>query len=110
MANPAATPAQVATALINNSTLGKVTSPGTGSANRLLHSLFGATPPPGNVAPTANFSFTTSGLTATFTDSSSDSDGTIASYAWTYGDATTDTGATTSHTYTTPGTYPVTHH
>src|SRR5258706_13475921 len=35
----------------------------------------------GNVAPTANFSFVTSGLTATFTDSSSDSDGTISSRA-----------------------------
>ncbi|WP_399894290.1 S8 family peptidase [Streptomyces sp. BBFR51] len=31
-----ATPAQVATALVNGATTGKVTSPGTGSANRLL--------------------------------------------------------------------------
>ncbi|MBK9656599.1 MAG: S8 family serine peptidase [Rhodanobacteraceae bacterium] len=106
--NPAATPAQVATALINNSTLGKVTSPGTGSANRLLHSLFGATPPPGNVAPTANFSFTTSGLTATFTDSSSDSDGSIASRSWNFGDGTTSTATSPSKTYAAAGTYTVT--
>jgi subtilisin family serine protease len=34
--NPTATPAQVAAALIANATTGKVTSPGTGSPNRLL--------------------------------------------------------------------------
>ncbi|MES2670446.1 MAG: S8 family peptidase [Pseudomonadota bacterium] len=44
--NPSATPAQVTTAIINNSTPNKVTSPGTGSPNRLLYSLFGGTPPP----------------------------------------------------------------
>ena len=46
--NPLARPAQVTTALINASTLGKVTSPGTGSPNRLLYSLFssgGGSPP-----------------------------------------------------------------
>ncbi len=42
-ANPTATPAQVATALINNATLNKVTDPRTGSPNRLLYTL---TPPP----------------------------------------------------------------
>ncbi len=44
--NPSATPAQVTTALINNSTPNKVTSPGTGSPNRLLYSIFGGTTPP----------------------------------------------------------------
>ncbi|GGR57779.1 S8 family peptidase [Streptomyces roseolus] len=34
--HPSATPAQVATALVNGATPGKVTSPGTGSPNRLL--------------------------------------------------------------------------
>ncbi|MFL5538380.1 MAG: S8 family serine peptidase, partial [Longimicrobiaceae bacterium] len=34
--NPSATPAAVASALIANATTGKVTSPGTGSPNRLL--------------------------------------------------------------------------
>ena len=38
--NPSATPAQVTSALITNSTPNKVTSPGTGSPNRLLYSLF----------------------------------------------------------------------
>jgi subtilisin family serine protease len=44
--NASATPAQVATALINNSTANKVTSAGTGSPNRLLYSIFGGTTPP----------------------------------------------------------------
>ena len=44
--NPSATPAQVTTALINNSTPNIVTSPGTGSPNRLLYSIFGGTTPP----------------------------------------------------------------
>ncbi|MDV5145786.1 S8 family peptidase [Streptomyces sp. SBC-4] len=37
-ANPAATPAQVGTALVNNATPGKVQDPKSGSPNRLLHS------------------------------------------------------------------------
>ncbi len=44
--NPSATPSQVTSAIINNSTPNKVTSPGTGSPNRLLYSLSGGTTPP----------------------------------------------------------------
>ena len=36
---------------------------------------------------------------------SSDPDGSIASYAWAFGDGGTGTGATTSHTYQNPGSY-----
>ncbi|MEU1860917.1 S8 family peptidase [Streptomyces gardneri] len=39
-ANPAATPAQVGTALVNNATSGKVQDPKSGSPNKLLHSNF----------------------------------------------------------------------
>ena len=39
---------------------------------------------------------------------SNDPDGSIASYAWDYGDTTTGAGATPSHTYAAPGTYTVT--
>jgi len=62
----------------------------------------------GNVPPTANFSFTTNGLVATFTDSSSDSDGTISSRSWTFGDGGTSTATNPSHTYAAAGTYSVT--
>jgi PKD repeat protein len=66
-----------------------------------------------NVPPVANVSATpTSGttpLTVQFTGSgSSDSDGTIASYAWTFGDGGTATTANPAHTYTTAGTFTAT--
>ena len=66
----------------------------------------GTTPPPGS--PVANFSDTTSGLVATFTNTSTDTGGTITSYAWTFGDGGTSTVASPSHTYTAAGTYTVT--
>jgi len=62
----------------------------------------------GNVPPVANFTFTTSGLTANFTDTSTDSDGTIASRSWTFGDGGTSTATNPSHTYAAAGTYTVT--
>ena len=58
--------------------------------------------------PTANFSFTTNGLTANFTDSSTDSGGTIGSHSWTFGDGSTSTATNPSHTYAAAGTYSVT--
>jgi PKD repeat protein len=61
-----------------------------------------------NNPPVANFSFTTSGLVANFTDSSTDSDGTIASRSWNFGDSTSSTATNPSHTYAASGTYSVT--
>jgi serine protease len=63
-----------------------------------------------NTAPTANFSSSTSGLTATFTDSSTDPQGnaTITGHAWNFGDAGTSTATSPSHTYAAAGTYTVT--
>ena len=61
----------------------------------------------GNIPPVANFTFTTSGLTANFTDSSSDPDGTISSRSWTFGDGGTSTATNPSHTYAAGGTYTV---
>jgi PKD repeat protein len=62
----------------------------------------------GNVAPVANFTASTNGLTATFTDTSSDSDGSIASRSWNFGDGSTSTAANPSRTYAASGTYNVT--
>ncbi|MBL8297399.1 MAG: pre-peptidase C-terminal domain-containing protein [Rhodanobacteraceae bacterium] len=64
--------------------------------------------PPQNTPPVANFSFATNGLSANFTDSSTDSDGTIASRSWNFGDSTTSTATNPSKTYTAAGTYTVT--
>jgi serine protease len=61
-----------------------------------------------NVAPVANFSFTTSGLTANFSDSSTDSDGSVVSRSWNFGDGTTSTATNPSKTYSAAGTYTVT--
>jgi hypothetical protein len=44
--NPSASPATVAAAIINSSTLNHVTGAGTGSPNRLLFSLLSGAPPP----------------------------------------------------------------
>src|ERR1051326_2067026 len=44
--NPTASPATVTAAIVNNSTMNKVTSAGTGSPNRLLFSLLTGAPPP----------------------------------------------------------------
>ncbi|UXI70469.1 M20/M25/M40 family metallo-hydrolase [Tahibacter amnicola] len=63
---------------------------------------------PGNQPPVANFSFSFSGLSGTFTDSSTDSDGTIASRSWAFGDGTTSTATHPSKTYASAGTYSVT--
>ncbi|MBS0558328.1 MAG: PKD domain-containing protein [Proteobacteria bacterium] len=58
--------------------------------------------------PAANFTYTTNGLTATFTDTSTDSGGTINAWSWTFGDSTTATTRNPSHTYAAAGTYSVT--
>jgi PKD repeat protein len=79
-----------------------------GGASHTKTSSVTVTTGPANVPPTANFSFTTSGLTATFTDSSTDSDGTIASRSWAFGDGGTSTATNPSRTYAAAGTYTVT--
>ncbi|GAB3786627.1 PKD domain-containing protein [Dyella agri] len=58
--------------------------------------------------PVANFTDTVSGLTVNFTDSSTDTGGTISSHSWTFGDGATSTTASPSHTYAAAGTYSVT--
>ncbi|MDQ6740201.1 MAG: PKD domain-containing protein [Actinomycetota bacterium] len=65
--------------------------------------------PAPNQSPVAKFSSSVSGLDASVDGSaSSDPDGSVASYAWDYGDQTTGTGATAAHTYAAAGTYSVT--
>ena len=61
-----------------------------------------------NIAPTANFSLSTNGRTATFKDKSSDADGNIAARRWDFGDGTSSTSVNPVHTYAASGTYNVT--
>ena len=62
----------------------------------------------GNAPPVANFSYAASGLTANFTDLSGDSDGSIVSRSWNFGDGGTSTAANPSHAYSAGGSYSVT--
>jgi PKD repeat protein len=62
-----------------------------------------------NVPPKASFTTSLSGLTASVDgSSSSDSDGSIASYAWNFGDGATGSGASAQHTYAAGGTFTIT--
>ncbi len=61
----------------------------------------------GNTPPVANFTATTSGLNATFTDTSTDANGSIASRSWNFGDGSSATTSPVTHTYTSAGTYTV---
>jgi chitodextrinase len=60
--------------------------------------------------PIAQFSASRNGMVASVdAGASSDTDGSIAAYSWNFGDGTAaKSGATTSHTYSTPGAYTVT--
>jgi PKD repeat protein len=61
-----------------------------------------------NQPPVASFTSSCTNLACSFHGSgSSDPDGTIGSYAWTFGDGATGTGASPSHTYAAAGTYTV---
>ena len=64
--------------------------------------------PPPNQPPVASFTSSCSGLTCGFTSTSSDSDGSIVAYSWTFGDSATATLADPSHTYESAGTHTVT--
>jgi len=61
----------------------------------------------GNVPPSSSFTWSASGLTASFTDTSSDSDGTIQSRSWNFGDGGSSASTNPSHTYSADGTYTV---
>ncbi len=62
-----------------------------------------------NTPPTASFQLSCAALTCSVNGSgSTDPDGTIASYAWNFGDGGTAAGVTASHIYPAAGTYPIT--
>jgi PKD repeat protein len=66
-----------------------------------------AVSPPANTPPVASFTYGCTYLSCTFTDTSTDPGGSIASRSWAFGDGLTATTASPSHTYAAGGTYPV---
>jgi PKD repeat protein len=61
----------------------------------------------GNNPPVASFTSDCSGLSCDFTDTSSDSDGSVVSWSWDFGDGTTSTAQNPSHEYASSNTYTV---
>ncbi|WP_146151864.1 PPC domain-containing protein [Ahniella affigens] len=78
-----------------------------GEARQISRNVTVTAPPP-NVAPVANFTFTTNNATASFFDASSDADGTIASRRWEFGDGSSSTATNPTRTFAVAGTYAVT--
>jgi PKD repeat protein len=65
--------------------------------------------PPANQKPTAVFTSSCTQLSCTFSGGgSSDPDGSVTGWAWTFGDGTTGSGSSVSHTYGSANTYQVT--
>jgi PKD repeat protein len=111
-ANPTATPAQASQALKANAAINTIIlhifSEYFGTANRFLQvGWIGGGTPPANNPPTAGFTYSCAGLTCSFTDTSTDNDGSIASRSWNFGDGGASTATNPSHTYAVGGTYNV---
>ncbi|HET9426208.1 MAG TPA: PKD domain-containing protein, partial [Gemmatimonadaceae bacterium] len=62
----------------------------------------------GNQNPIAAFTFTCTSFTCIFTDGSSDPDGTVTAWSWSFGDATTSALQNPTKVYAAAGTYTVT--
>jgi PKD repeat protein len=62
---------------------------------------------PVNNAPVADYLNSCTNLACSFTDTSSDSDGTLSSWAWDFGDGATATSQNPSHTFASAGNYTV---
>lgn len=76
-----------------------------GTPNAVLFAVSGSGG--GNQPPVADFSFAATNLSVNFSDTSTDSDGTIASRNWSFGDGSSSTLANPSKTYAAAGTYTV---
>jgi PKD repeat protein len=61
-----------------------------------------------NASPVAAFTFACTNLTCGFTDQSTDADGTVMAWSWTFGDGATSTAQNPGRTYASAGTYNVT--
>ncbi len=67
----------------------------------------GTAPPAANQPPVADFTFACIDLTCDFTNTSTDTDGTVDGFAWDFGDGNTSTLENPSHTFAADGIYSV---
>jgi aqualysin 1 len=105
---PGASPATVASALLDATTKNIVTSSRT-TNNHLLYTRTGSgSTLPSNLAPTADFTFDCSGLTCSFTDTSTDSDGDVVAWSWSISGNVVSTVEAFSHPFASWGTFTVT--
>ena len=110
-ANGSSTVPTVNAAIINNATANKITNIPTFvgvTPNKLLNMQFigGG---PSNVPPVAAFTYTCTGLTCSFTSTSTDSDGTITGFAWKVPNGNTvSTASSFNRTFNAPTTFNLT--
>jgi PKD repeat protein len=64
-------------------------------------------PAAANTPPVAGFNFSCTELACGFTDGSTDSDGTVVSWSWTFGDGSSSTEQSPNHSYDQDGSYDV---
>lgn len=74
---------------------------------QVLADFGGETTEPVNSPPTADFTFSANLLDVQFTDASTDSDGSIVSWNWTFGDGTSSSSQHPQHNYSQAGTYDI---
>lgn len=106
-ANPGAAPPSVASALTSNASANVAHLVGTGSPNRILYIGFIPGGAPANIPPTAAFTFGCTDLTCAFTDASSDTDGRVVSWSWSFGDGSTSAEQNPVRSYASAGSYTV---
>jgi large repetitive protein len=79
-----------------------------GSSDITSNQVTATAPAPSNASPRAEFAVSCADLTCSFTDQSTDSDGSVTSWHWDFGDGSTSTQRNPSRRYATAGQYSVT--
>ncbi|MGH7510740.1 MAG: Ig-like domain-containing protein [Gemmatimonadales bacterium] len=83
-----------------------------GAQSSVTHEVTVTAPTPTNTPPSAEFSFSCTGLTCSFIDESTDSDGDVNAWSWNFGDSNstdnTSEAQNPEHTFSAPGEFTVT--